>query len=182
MQDLVVIDARAQTTARRGVIWALRRARNVAVVLASLSFALLAACSVKLVADYDADAAKSITDTSADVFAFYDKLIEASASAAGAKLAYKPYNEDWGRIETRMRVLLVREESRPMNGESVRITRTTLEFWEKYRAAHKAKDDYQLVLLRIHRDRFQRLFTAGLVAEKAKLLADPDSDPKLETD
>lgn len=50
MQDLVVIDARAQTTTRRGVIWALRRARSVAVVLVSLSFALLAACSVKRVA------------------------------------------------------------------------------------------------------------------------------------
>lgn len=165
----------------RSAGWSSRFPRGIAVAVAIVVLALLASCSVKLVSDYDADAAKAITDTSSEVFAFYDKLIEAKAAAGSGRLAYSPFHQDWGRIETRMRVLLIREESRPLNAESIRIARTMLEFWEKYRAAHRDKDDYPLALLRIHRDRFQRLFTAALVAEKAKLLADPDSNPKLET-
>lgn len=157
--------------------------RWLAPALAVLLAVVLAACSgVKLVADYDAEAAKGITDTSAQVFAFYDKLIEAKAKAGRNKLAYAGFNEDWGRIETQLRVMMVREEARPLNSESQRIARTILGFWQKYRESHRKADDYVAALLPIHRDRFQRLFTAALVAEKAKALADPDSNPKLETE
>jgi hypothetical protein len=140
---------------------------------------LLTACAgIKLVADYDAEAAKAITDTSAEVFAFYDRLIEAKAKAGTNKLPYAGFADDWGKIETHIRVMVVREESRPLNSESQRIARTTLEFWQKYRARHQQTDDYALVLAGIHRDRYQRLFAAALVAEKAKNLAVSDSDPK----
>lgn len=168
-------------------------------VLLALLFSLLAGCAgVKLVVDYDADAAKTITDTSAEVFTFYDKLIEAKTKAlqaaqapkaaggpqvaqdAAAQLPYAAFAEDWGKIETRIRVLVVREESRPLNSESQRISRTILEFWQKYRARHQQSDDYGTVLAVIHRDRYQRLFTAALVAEKAKSLANDDSDAKKE--
>ena len=143
----------------------------------ALLFGLLAACTnVKLVADYDAEAAKAITETSAEVFTFYDKLIEAKAKAGAAKLPYSSFAEDWGRIETRIRVLIVREESRPLNSESRRIARTILEFWQKHRAGHQKSDDYVLKLAVVHRDRYQRLFTAALLAEKAKSLATADSD------
>jgi hypothetical protein len=143
--------------------------------------ALLASCAgVKLVADYDAEAVKAITDTSAEVFAFYDKVIEAKVKAGTAPLPYAGHAEEWGKIETRIRVLMVREESRPLNVESQRIARTILDFWQKYRAGHQSTNDYGAALARIHRDRFQRLFTAALVAEKAKLLADEDKDPKKE--
>jgi hypothetical protein len=142
---------------------------------------LLVSCAgVKLVPDYDAEAAKGITDTSAEVFAFYDKLIDAKSKVGTAKLPYARFAEDWGRIETRVRVLVVREESRPLNSESQRISRTILEFWQKYRAKHQETDDYGAKLAGIHRDRFQRLFTAALVAEKAKQLATEDSDAQKE--
>lgn len=146
--------------------------------VALLLSGLLASCSsVKLVADYDAEAGKAITDTSAEVFAFYDRMIEAKAKAA-ARLPYAGFAEDWGKIETHIRVLVVREESRPLNSESQRIARTILEFWQKYRARHQQADDYDAKLAAIHRDRFQRLFTAALVAEKAKALGTEDSDAK----
>lgn len=149
--------------------------------LCLLVFGLLASCAgIKLVADYDAEAAKGITDTSAEVFAFYDKAIEAKAKMGTAKLQYAGFAEDWGKIETHIRVLMVREESRPLNSESQRIARTILEFWQKYRAKHQETDDYNAKLAGIHRDRFQRLFTAALVAEKAKGLAAEDSDAKKE--
>lgn len=147
-------------------------------LLAVLLSGVLASCAgVKLVADYDAEAAKEITDTSAEAFAFYDKVIEAKTKAGPARLPYAAFADDWGRIETRIRVLVVREESRPLNSESQRIARTILEFWQKYRAKHLETQDYAAALAPIHRNRFQRLFTAALVAEKAKKLAVEDSDP-----
>ena len=153
------------------------------VVVITLFAGLLVSCAgVKFVADYDAEAAKAITETSSDVFAFYDRMIETKAKAGGNKMAYVGFNEDWGEIETRIRVLVVREESRPLNSESQRSARTILGFGQKYREHHQKTDDYAAALLPIHRDRFQRLFTASLVAERAKRLADPDSDPKLESD
>jgi hypothetical protein len=146
-----------------------------------LLMGLLAACaSVKLVPDYDAEAAKGITDTAAEVFAFYDKLIGAKAKGGTAELPYAGFAEEWGKIDTRVRVLLVREESRPLNSESQRIARTILEFWGKYRAKHQENDDYGAKLAAIHRDRFQRLFTAALAADKAKALATEGSDAKKE--
>jgi hypothetical protein len=163
--------------------WVHSPSRSWKLVLVAALAGLLAACSgIKLVADYDADAAKAITDASSEVFSFYDRMIEAKVKAGGKKLVYGGFNEDWGKIETRIRVLVVREESRPLNSESQRVARTVLEFWQRYRERHRKTDDYNAALLPIHRDRFQRLFTAALVAEKAKRLADPDSDPKLDND
>jgi hypothetical protein len=155
--------------------------RRLWLAISVLLFGFLASCTgVKLVPDYDAEAAKGITDTSAEVFAFYDRVIEAKVKAGTAKLPYAAFAEDWGRIETHVRVLIVREESRPLNSESQQIARTILEFWQKYRARHQETGDYDARLAGIHRDRFQRLFTAALVAEKAKALASDDSDAKKE--
>ncbi len=141
--------------------------------------ALLAACSgVKFVADYDAEAARGIADTSAAVFAFYDRMISARATPPRpATLAYRDYADDWGKVETQLRVMLVREASRPLNADSEAIAKTILDFWVKYRAAHLNGDDYSARLLAIHRDRFQRLFAAALRAEKAKQLNAADSNP-----
>ncbi|MEQ1804582.1 MAG: hypothetical protein ABL900_04320 [Burkholderiaceae bacterium] len=141
--------------------------------------ALLAACSgVKFVADYDAEAARGIADTSAAVFAFYDRMISARAAPPRpAALSYRDFADDWGRTETQIRVMLVREASRPLNADSEAIAKTILDFWVKYRAAHLNGDDYNARLLGIHRDRFQRLFAAALRAEKAKQLNAADSNP-----
>ena len=146
--------------------------------------ALLASCSgLKLVADYDAEAARGIADSSAAVFAFYDRMISARATPPRpATLTYRDYADDWGRVETRLRVMLVREASRSQNADSEAIAKTILDFWVKYRAAHLSSDDYKARLLGIHRDRFQRLFAAALRAEKAKQLNAADSNPEAPDD
>lgn len=160
----------------KGRCTALRAMRWLAIALLGT---LLAACSgIKLVADYDAEAAKGIADTSSAVFAFYDRMISARATPPRpATLAYREYADHWGRIETQIRVMLVREASRPLNSDSEAIAKTILGFWVKYREAHLSGDDYNARLLGIHRDRFQRLFAAALRAEKAKQLNAADSNP-----
>jgi hypothetical protein len=142
---------------------------------------LLAGCAaVRLVPDYDAEAAKGITDTAAEVFAVYDRMIE--LRAANPRLPYAEMRDDWGRVETRIRVMALREQARPLNSDSTAVATTILGFWQKYRDAHARRDDYGLRLMVIHRDRFQRLFTAALKAEQAKKLAAPDTDPAAETE
>lgn len=161
--------ATVRAAAPRGALWSL---------LFVLAWLLAGCNNVRLVADYDAEAAKGITDTSAAVFSFYDRLISARAAAPKpAKLAYAPFADDWGKVETQIRVMLVREESRPLNSDSEKVVRTILDFWKKYRQEHLDKNDYNAAQLGFHRDRFQRLFAAALKAEKAKLLANPDTDP-----
>jgi len=142
---------------------------------------LLGACSgIKFVADYDAEAARGTTETSSAVFAFYDRMISARATPPRpTSLAYNGYADEWGKIETQIRVMLVREESRPLNSDSEAIAKTILGFWVKYRDKHLSSDDYNARLLPIHRDRFQRLFAAALRAEKAKQLNAADSNPAL---
>lgn len=155
--------------------------RVVCIVLLS---AWLSACSgIRLVADYDAEAAKRITDTSAHVFAFYDRLISERARLPKSnKLPYAPFDSDWGKIETEIRVMVVSEQARPLNSDSEAISEGILGFWTKYRESHRASGDYNADRLPIHRDRFQRLFIAALAAEKAKQLKDPDKSPNAATD
>ena len=158
-----------------------RQRSKILIVLALLATLLSACAGVKLVADYDAAAVKSITDTSSQVFAFYDRMIEAKGKAPSQKLRYAAFADDWGKIETGVGVLMVREIA-PLECRVAANLRNPPRFWQKYPQKHQATDDYSLALLPIHRDRFQRVFTAALVAERAKRLADPDSDPKLEND
>lgn len=163
-----------------------RQARTGLAALWLLWLLALAACApIRLVSDYDAEAAKAITDTSAEALAFYDRMItDAAGMKKPAKLPYEKYKEGWSAIETKLRVMVIREESRPLNSESERIAQGILKFWETYRDMHLKADNYQrspnddpLSLMKLHRDRFQRLFAAALRAEKAKQLANPDLDP-----
>lgn len=153
-----------------------RSMRSVTTLLVALWIWALAGCSaIRLVPDYDADSAKGITDTATSVFAFYDRMIE--VRAAQPKLPYASVKDDWGKVETQIRVMAVREQSRPLNSDSTAIATTIQDFWVKYREAHAKANDYHPRLMAIHRDRFQRLFTAALKAELAKKLAASDTDP-----
>ncbi len=153
--------------------------RTARAMLIALLGAWLVACSgIRLIADYDAEAARGIAETASAVFTFYDRLISARTTQPRPNLlVYRDYADDWGRVETQIRVMLVREASRPLNTDSEAIAKTILDFWVKYRGAHLSSDDYNARLLGIHRDRFQRLFAAALRAERAKQLASADSNP-----
>ena len=145
--------------------------------------------SVKLVADYDAAAAKRITDTSGEALGFYDTMINDTAGKKSAVLPYEKYRDGWSKLETQLRVIVVQEEARPLNESSIRIAHSILDFAERYRAMHQKEGNYvrnkgdaPLAVLKAHRDKMQRLFIAALAAEKAKLLAKGDTDPTAKED
>ena len=62
----------------------------------------------------------------------------------------------------------IKNKVRTKNEDSTQIAESTLEFWIKYKETHKENDNYKNAKLKIHRKRFNRLFTAMAIGEKAK--------------
>lgn len=124
--------------------------------------------SVRFVADYDQAALDDLAESSAQVFAFYDKLLE--TRAATGVVRYAPYAEDWGKVETRLRVGILREQARPKNQESVEILATTLDMWIRFRDSHRSRDDYVPAKIAIDRKHMARNLGAAMNAEEAKKL------------
>lgn len=121
-------------------------------------------CAIKLVADYDAEITKEIINLSKQVNRFYGILLEKNES----KRNYDLFKEKYITIEVNLRALIIQNRARPLNEESISIAETTLEKWLKYKEKHKTNNNYKSSLAGNHRVRFNRLFTAMLVAEEAK--------------
>ena len=136
-------------------------------VLASV----LSGCAIKLVADYDEKTEQDVTALSAQVIGFYDQLLEKKSD----ERTYDAAAATYGDIETKMRVLLLRQQVRPLNQESEKQVGLMLEEWERVRALHKGKQSYPDVLIRTHRRNFERYFVAILRAEKARQFAADDA-------
>ncbi len=151
---------------------------------------LLSGCAIQLVADYDAELAQEIIKVSKEVDRFYGALLETRYKDR----SYEKFKDTYIDIEVNIRGLVVQNKARPLNDESISIAETTLEKWIKYKNKHKenwekyllpagdaqkiqAKDIYKDNLIRNHRKRFNRLFTAMSVAEEAKnMKSEPDEE------
>ena len=125
---------------------------------------LVAGCAVKLVPDYDSGTFEEIIRAEKEVDLFYGNLLETPAR----ERAYSRYAGQYVSIETDLRLLVSRNESRPLNEESASIARTILDFWEKYKARHEQENGYPDGSARLDRSRFTRLFRSALSAEAAK--------------
>ena len=141
------------------------------ITLASV-LVFLQGCTIKMVSDYDAEAAKEIINVSKQVDQFYGSLIETKES----ERSYNTFKEKYIEIEVNIRALIIRNKTRPLNDESISIAETTLEKWLKYKEKHKTNDNYKTSLASNHRKRFTRLFTAMSVAEEAKKMKSEEND------
>jgi len=141
------------------------------VVLFALS---TGACSVKLIADYDATTFEEIIRVSKKVDQFYGHLLE---TAEGDR-QYSKYANQYVEVETDIRSLVTRNQARPLNIESIKISQSILNLWIKYKQGHQTKDGYSTGTAKLDRARFVRLFNAAAAAEEAKKLDPDDSDVK----
>jgi hypothetical protein len=132
----------------------------------------LAACQVKLVADYDQATFEGILQAAKKVDLFYGQLLERSENAR----PYAQFTTQYVDIESDLRSLVTRNQARPLNQESTKISETILNLWLKYKAAHQANDGYKTALAKLDRKRFTRLFNAAASAEQAKQLSPGDRD------
>jgi len=140
----------------------------------ALLFALvvgLAGCApVQFVADYDAATFEEILSVGKKVDRFYGDLLESPE----ANRPYAEYSGKYVEIETDIRSLWLRNQARPLNQESTRISKIILEFWIKYKDEHLADGGYGNGEAKLDRNRFSRLFAAAANAELAKKLEDGD--------
>ncbi len=129
-----------------------------------LYIVLTGGCHVKLVATYDPAVEEAIVQTGIKVDALYGRLLETPKDKRG----YAQFADHYVGIEADLRSLLMRNELREKNQESIDIVKTTRDLFQKYREKHRKADKYKTVLVSKHRDRLLRLFTAMFKAERAK--------------
>ena len=135
-----------------------------------LAFALaLGGCPpVQFVADYDAATFEEILRVGKKVDRFYGDLLEKPETGR----PYPDYANKYVEIETDIRSLWVRNQARPLNKESTRISEIILKQWVGHKAEHLQEDSYENGEAKLDRDRFSRLFAAAANAELAKNLKD----------
>ena len=139
-----------------------------------LLFSLLSlnGCMVQFVSDYDAATYEEILRVSKEVDRFYGELLEEEQS----QRSYDKYAEAYVELESELRSLVMRNNSRPLNSESTKISQSILDLWIKYKTKHKDKNTYKTGVAKLDRKRFIRLFTSAASAEKAKQLDPDDAD------
>jgi len=142
---------------------------------------LLSGCPIQLVADYDAEIAKEIVHVSKQVDTFYGELLETDYPDR----SYDAFKSQYISNEVNLRALVIQNNARPLNDESISIAETTLKLWIKYKNKHKenwekyshpasggetieAKNIYSDTMAQNHRKRFTKLFTAMSIAERVK--------------
>jgi hypothetical protein len=134
------------------------------ILILFLLIILITSCAVKLIADYDRNTADKIIEISKLVDLFYMNLLDIEPS----ERMYNEFTEEYKNIEVELRALVMMNKLRTKNEDSTQIAENTLEFWIKYKETHKENDNYTNAKLKIHRKRFNRLFTALAIGEKAK--------------
>lgn len=127
--------------------------------------------TVQFVADYDEATFNEILRVAKAVDRFYGDLLETPE----AQRTYAQYSERYVEIETDIRSLWVRNQARPLNEESTRISEIILNLWIKYKAEHQQDKGYGTDEAKLDRNRFSRLFAAAANAELAKKLPADDT-------
>ncbi|NNM82817.1 MAG: hypothetical protein HKL98_09490, partial [Burkholderiales bacterium] len=75
---------------------------------------ILGGCAVRLVSGYDQGTFDSILSAEREVDLFYGELLESPPS----ERPYSKYASGYLRIETDLRILVTRNQARPLNSES----------------------------------------------------------------
>jgi len=95
---------------------------------------------------------------------FYLNMLE-TTSADNDGRAYKAFAKQYVDTEAELNSLLVMNKVRPLNKNSTRICEITLQFWVKYKEAHKKANmisDANIILNRIYlRDLFYDMQVAS---------------------
>ena len=129
-----------------------------------LLLGLLAGCTVKYVADYDASIKDETVEIAKKVDLFWGNLLETPAN----NRPYENFKTQYNEIETDIRGLLMKNQIRERNKPTIRQVENLLELWIEDRDIHKKENTFSDFLAKRHRKQFVRVFTAIAKGEKAK--------------
>jgi hypothetical protein len=121
-------------------------------------------CAVRYIADYDASIKDEIIQVAKDVDRFWGSLLDVQASDR----KYERYKEQYNEIEADIRSLVMKNEIRALNRESIKQANIALELWMEDRSLHKKNDGFSDFEAKRHRKQFNRVFTAMAKGEEGK--------------
>lgn len=124
----------------------------------------LQACTVRLVDNFDSASFEETIRLSKLVERFYIDLLQSDAR----QRQYKNFSNRYTGLEIELRALLLRNELRPDNEDSVKIVNKLLTLWIETGNRHKEKDTYTSGNAKLDKKRFNNMFTSALRAEYAK--------------
>lgn len=127
-------------------------------------FIVTSGCSVKYVTDYDASIKDEIVHIFKKVDLFWGELLD----TPDTEREYEKFKNKYTEIETDIRTLVMRNEIRALNKESVKQANIALDLWIQDRDEHKKNDKISDFEARRHRKQFQRVFIAMAKGEEAK--------------
>lgn len=143
----------------------LQQFRLIPFVLGLLMLALAASgCTIRYVADYDAAAKAEILRVAKEVDLFWGRLLDTPED----KRQYTNFKDDYNRIESDLRNLVMRNEIRPLNKLSTKQSQIALDLWLDDKTTHKQKDTISDFIVKRHRQQFVRVFVAMARGEMAK--------------
>ncbi len=119
---------------------------------------------VKLLAEKDEKMYDETLKVGKEIDIFYVKLLEKEQS----KRNFQRYSEQYGEIETELRSIYTKNKSKSLNGESIKISKSILGLWVKYKAKHQLDNQYTNGNAKLDKNRFVRLFASALNAESSK--------------
>ncbi len=125
---------------------------------------LLCSCSYSRLADYDQRTADKIIEISKMVNLFYFNLSDQPASDRQYHKSADAYNHIQVEIET----LLLMNQMRTNNEESIKQTENLLSLWVKYKSTHKEKDKYSDAMIKLNSKVIKRSIAAIATGEKLK--------------
>ncbi len=126
---------------------------------------MLNSCSYSRLADYDQRTADKIVEISRMINLFYVNLSEQPVDE-------RPYSksiESYNRVQVEIETLLLMNQMRADNEESIKQTENLLTLWTKYKNTHKEKDKYSDAMIMLNKKAMQRIIVAIATGEKLKL-------------
>lgn len=137
------------------------------VFLFFLLSASMIGCRVTLLPDFDEQIADHIEATAKQVDHFYLTMME-TTSNKNKERAYQNFTAGYVEIEVELNALLLKNQVRPLNENSTKISELALELWIKYKEEHKADNELSNGLIKLNRLYMRDIFYAMQVSEQGK--------------
>lgn len=121
-------------------------------------------CTVKYIPAFDENIRNNIYELAEKVDKFWGDMLEMPAD----EREYHLFRDQYVEIETQIRSLYMKNDSRPGNEESAEQTRILLELWIEDKEIHREENGFNDFLANRHRRQFTEVFTAIARAEEVK--------------
>ena len=121
-------------------------------------------CATQLVATYDENILNDVYDIAKEVDLFFRILLDTPEEERN----YDKFKEDYLRIETDFKFLLLRNQMREYNDETIEQIEKTMKLWTEDRENHKSDNTFIDLIAESRQEQYYETFMAIAKGEKAK--------------